>query len=73
MIFAILWGNHYNQPHWLILIPTIVLSVSGTIGFGGILNVVQRDKTVGVEQFLALLLIAGQIAGSTVIKTHGIL
>lgn len=39
MIFAILWGNHYNQPHWLILISTTVLSVSDTIGFRGILNV----------------------------------
>ena len=77
-IFSILWGNHYNRSYTLILIPTIVLSVSGTIGFRGILNLVEGDTTVGVEQFLqmivvALLLIAGQIVGSTVVKPRGIL
>lgn len=48
---------------------TIVLSVSGTIGFRGILHLVQGEKTVRVEQSLdmivmALLLIVGQIVGA---------
>jgi hypothetical protein len=58
----------------LILIPTIVLSAFGTIGFRGILNVVQGTKRlVWNNSWHGLLLIAGQIAGSPVMKTHGIL
>lgn len=70
-VSANVWGRCYNRPNTLLLVPGIVLQVSGTIGFQGVFKLVSPDgdNTVGQEQFLqmivvALLILAGLLAGN---------
>lgn len=73
VVMSNLWASWMNRPSWLVLLPCIVLQVSGSIGFQGVFKVVTpgEDTTLGAEQFLqmfivALLIIVGLMAGNTI-------
>ncbi|KAG7373430.1 putative threonine/serine exporter [Nitzschia inconspicua] len=72
-LFANLWAIYYNRPSTIIFAPSFVLSVSGSIGFRGLLNLNVGEKGVGLEQFLDMLIVAlvilvGIIAGSSLVQ-----
>jgi uncharacterized membrane protein YjjP (DUF1212 family) len=67
------WASAMNRPNSLVLLPSIVLQVSGSIGFRGVLNLIaEGDASLGTEQLLqmfvvALLIVAGLLAGNTIL------
>jgi uncharacterized membrane protein YjjP (DUF1212 family) len=67
------WASAMNRPNWLVLLPSIVLQVSGTIGFRGVINLIaEGDISLGTEQLLqmfvvALLIVTGLLVGNTVL------
>lgn len=72
-VFANSWALYYNRPNTIIFAPSFVLSISGTIGFRGLLNLNVDEKGVGFEQFLDMLIVAlvtlvGIIAGSSLVQ-----
>jgi uncharacterized membrane protein YjjB (DUF3815 family) len=72
-LFANLWALYYNRPNTIIFAPSFVLSVSGSIGFRGLLNLNVGEKGVGLEQFLDMVIVAlvtlvGIIAASALVQ-----
>jgi uncharacterized membrane protein YjjP (DUF1212 family) len=67
------WASVMNRPNWLVLLPSIVLQVSGSIGFRGAINLItEGDVSLGTEQLLqmfvvALLIVTGLLAGNTIL------
>ena len=73
VIISNYWALKTGRPSSIVLIPAIVLLVSGTIGFRGIASMAQGDMTLGVEQFfrmfvVAMTILAGIMIGYTIIK-----
>ena len=69
-LFANLWSMYTDRPNTLVLLPSFVLKVSGSIGFLGLVGLVEGERYVGTQQFLemflvALLIVAGLFAGNT--------
>jgi len=74
-IVANIWGRLKDRPNTIILLPSIVLSVSGSIGFQGVINLVNGDTYVGTQQFLQMFIVAvmtfgGILVGSSLFPPH---
>ena len=57
----------------IVLIPAVILLVSGSIGFQGLAAIAAGQTTAGTEQFLqmfwvALLIVAGSLVGNTLVR-----
>jgi uncharacterized membrane protein YjjB (DUF3815 family) len=57
-LFSNIWSRWKDKPTQIILIPSIVLQVSGTIGFRGIISLQVGDTEVGTQQFLRMFHVA---------------
>jgi len=73
VIVANFWARKTGRPTSIVLIPAIVLLVSGTIGFRGIASMAQGDLHLGVQQFfqmfvVAMTILAGIMIGYTIVK-----
>jgi uncharacterized membrane protein YjjB (DUF3815 family) len=73
VVVANLWARKTGRPTSIVLIPAIVLLVSGTIGFRGLASVAQGDLQLGVQQFfqmfvVAMTILAGVLIGYTIIR-----
>jgi len=73
VIVANFWAQKTGRPTSIVLIPAIVLLVSGTIGFRGIASMAQGDLHLGVQQFfqmfvVAMTILAGIMIGYTIVK-----
>lgn len=71
------WAIRTNRPNSILLVPALILLVSGSIGFQGLLTILlevdEDDKSVGTSQFLqmiivALLIVAGLLTGNTLLE-----
>lgn len=72
---SILDSNLGNLPGSIVavLIPAVVLLVSGTIGFRGLANMAGGDITLGLQQFMqmfivAMTIFAGMLIGFTIVR-----
>lgn len=55
---ANVWSRLKDKPTNILLTPSIVLQVSGTIGFRGIVELGKGDTAVGLEQLLRMFYVA---------------
>jgi uncharacterized membrane protein YjjB (DUF3815 family) len=73
VIFANLWGRKTRRPTSIVMLPAIILLVSGSIGFRGLMAVAVGQTATGEQQFLqmfvvALTIAAGLLVGNTLVK-----
>ena len=73
VVIANLWSRQTGRPTSIVLIPAIVMLVSGTIGFRGLASMAGGDLLVGAQQFLqmfvvAMTILAGIVVGHTIIR-----
>lgn len=73
VMYANLWGWFVKRPVTIVLIPAVILLVSGSIGFQGLAAIAAGQTTAGTEQFLqmfwvALLIVAGSLVGNTLVR-----
>ncbi|QIR15057.1 threonine/serine ThrE exporter family protein [Shewanella aestuarii] len=75
VVLANLWAEKTGRPGLIVLIPAIVLLVSGSIGFRGLIAMVDGNLLLGVEQFLQMFVVAltifvGIIIGYTISRPN---
>ena len=73
VIFANLWARRTRRPTSIVLVPAIILLVSGSIGFRGLAAVAAGQTAVGEQQFLQMFIVAltiavGLLVGNTLVK-----
>ncbi len=73
VVVANLWARKTGRPSSIVLIPAIVLLVSGSIGFRGLASMAQGELLMGVQQFLqmfvvAVTILAGILIGYTIVR-----
>jgi uncharacterized membrane protein YjjB (DUF3815 family) len=57
VVVANLWGRKTGRPSSIVLIPAIVLLVSGSIGFRGLVAMTGGDFLLGTGQFLQMFVV----------------
>ena len=73
VVVANFWARKTGRPTSIVLIPAIVMLVSGTIGFRGLATMASGDMALGVHQFfqmfiVAMTLVAGIMIGYKIIQ-----
>lgn len=73
VVIANLWARQTGRPTSIVLIPAIVMLVSGTIGFRGLASIAGGDVLLGTQQFfqmfvVALTIVAGIMIGYTIVR-----
>jgi uncharacterized membrane protein YjjB (DUF3815 family) len=73
VVLANLWSRKTGRPTSIVLIPAIVMLVSGTIGFRGLAAMAEGELLLGVQQFLqmfivAITILAGILIGFTIVR-----
>jgi uncharacterized membrane protein YjjP (DUF1212 family) len=76
--FANVWAGKTRRPTSIVLLPAIVLLVSGSIGFRGLAAVAAGQVATGEQQFLqmfvvALTIAAGLLVGNTIVRPQATL
>ena len=72
-IFSNTWSRWYDRPNTIVLMPAFLLLVSGSVGFLGLMGILEGDTQNGKDQFFQMfivagLIIAGIMGGSTVVR-----
>ena len=62
MIFANYWSNKYNHAASILLIPSVVFLVSGSIGFRGFVALSSHNIHLGVNDLMQMFIVAITIA-----------
>jgi uncharacterized membrane protein YjjB (DUF3815 family) len=75
VVVANVWARKTGRPTSIVLIPAIVMLVSGSIGFRGLASMAQGDITLGVQQFFQMFIVAmtilvGIMIGYTVVRSE---
>lgn len=75
VVFANLWARWQNRPNTIVLMPALLLKVSGSIGYLGLMQLVDGNSFVGLQQFIsmfliALLIIVGVFVGNTIVPVN---
>ncbi len=73
VVVSNLWARKTGRPTSIVLIPAIVMLVSGTIGFRGLATMASGDMVLGAHQFsqmfiVALTIMAGIFIGFFIIR-----
>jgi uncharacterized membrane protein YjjP (DUF1212 family) len=73
VVFANLWAGKAGRPTSIVLLPAIVLLVSGSIGFRGLAAMASGQVAAGEQQLLqmfvvALTIAAGLMVGNTLVR-----
>ena len=73
VIFANIWGKVTDRSTSIVLLPAIVLLVSGSIGFRGLAAISVGQTATGEQQFVqmfvvALTIAAGLLVGNTIVR-----
>jgi uncharacterized membrane protein YjjP (DUF1212 family) len=58
VIASNLWGRQTGRPSSIVLIPAIVLLVSGSIGFRGLVAMAEGQLMLGAQEFLQMFVVA---------------
>ena len=56
VVVANFWARKTGRPTSIVLIPAIVMLVSGTIGFRGLATMASGDMALGVHQFFQMFI-----------------
>ena len=73
-IYAQAWARWKDRPRSIVITPALVLLVSGSIGFRGLVRLtVEEDGTAGLQEFaqmfvVALLIMAGVLIGNLLLR-----
>ena len=72
-LYSQVWARWFNRPRTIVILPTLVLLVSGSIGFRGLMQWTEGEKVDGLAQVtqmfvVAFLIIAGLVLGSSLVK-----
>jgi len=62
VIFANIWSSRTNRAASIVLLPAIVLLVSGSIGFRGFVSYTSGNTQLGQQQFAHMFVVAATIA-----------
>ena len=73
VVFANLWAVKTRRPTSVVLLPAIILLVSGTVGFRGLAAITEGQAAVGEQQFLQMFMVAftiaaGLLVGNTIVR-----
>lgn len=73
VVFANVWAAKGSRPTSIVLLPAIVLLVSGSIGFRGLVAIAGGQTGTGEQQFVqmfvvALTIAAGLLVGNTIVR-----
>jgi uncharacterized membrane protein YjjP (DUF1212 family) len=73
VVIANLWARKTGRPTSIVLIPAIVMLVSGTIGFRGLASMAEGDILLGMQQFFQMFIVAmtvlvGVLIGFTIVR-----
>ena len=73
VVIANLWARKTGRPTSIVLIPAIVMLVSGSIGFRGLASMAQGELALGLQEFfqmfvVAMTILAGTMIGYTIIQ-----
>jgi len=58
VVVANFWARKTGRPTSIVLIPAIVMLVSGTIGFRGLATMASGDMALGMHQFFQMFIVA---------------
>jgi uncharacterized membrane protein YjjP (DUF1212 family) len=72
-IYANVWASRSGRPTSIVLLPAVIVLVSGSIGFRGLMALAEGDTTFGAQQFVqmfvvAVMLTAGLLIGNTIVR-----
>ncbi|ULQ51162.1 threonine/serine exporter family protein [Flavihumibacter fluvii] len=67
VVVANFWARKTGRPASIVLIPAIVMMVSGTIGFRGLATMASGDMALGMHQFFQMFIVALTILVGVVI------
>jgi len=75
VVIANLWARKTRRPSSIVLIPAIVVLVSGSIGFRGLVAMAEGDLLLGAQQFLQMFVVAftilvGLLVGYSIIRSE---
>ena len=73
VVVANLWARQTGRPTSIVLIPAIVMLVSGTIGFRGLASMAEGELLLGAQQFIQMFVVAltittGVFVGYTIVR-----
>jgi uncharacterized membrane protein YjjP (DUF1212 family) len=73
VVVSNLWARKTGRPTSIVLIPAIVMLVSGSIGFRGLASITTGELLLGVQQFfqmfvVAMTLVVGIFIGYTLVR-----
>jgi uncharacterized membrane protein YjjP (DUF1212 family) len=73
VVVANLWARKTGRPSAIVLIPAIVLLVSGSIGFRGLASMAVGEIMLGAREFLQMFIVAitilvGILIGYTIVR-----
>ena len=66
VIFANLWSATTNRQASLVLLPSVVFLVSGSIGFRGFAAMSTGDTALGQQEFIQMFVVAASIAAGLI-------
>jgi uncharacterized membrane protein YjjP (DUF1212 family) len=72
-VFSNLWAARTRRPTSIVLLPAIVVLVSGSVGFQGLAALAEGQTTAGYQQLVqmfvvAVMLTAGLLMGNTIVR-----
>jgi uncharacterized membrane protein YjjP (DUF1212 family) len=73
VVIVNLWSRQTGRPTSIVLIPAIVMLVSGSIGFRGLASMAGGELLLGAQQFIqmfvvALTILVGILVGHTILR-----
>jgi uncharacterized membrane protein YjjP (DUF1212 family) len=72
-VFANLWAARTRRPTSIVLVPALVVLVSGSLGFQGLAAIAEGQTAVGAQQVVQMLVVAvmitaGLFIGNTIVR-----
>ncbi len=73
MVFANIWSDRTHRPTTIVLLPSVVFMVSGSIGFRGLVALSAGNTALGLQEFthmfvVALTIAIGLVVGNSMYK-----
>jgi uncharacterized membrane protein YjjB (DUF3815 family) len=77
-VFANAWAARTRRPTSIVLVPAVVVLVSGSVGFQGLAKIAEGETAVGAQQFVqmfvvAVMITAGLLIGNTIVRPRNTL
>ena len=66
VVYANIWATSVGRPTSIVVLPAIILLVSGSIGFQGLADVAAGETTAGLQQFVQMFVVAILVAAGVI-------